>query len=54
MWNNVECITSIKTNGISLSLRKEKKGNKTDLSYQIVDDTFKFREAVLMGTNLKF
>jgi hypothetical protein len=48
LWDKVECIAQIKINGISLPLRADERGNKIDVSYQIGDGRFRFREAVLI------
>jgi hypothetical protein len=53
MWDKVECLTWIKINGISLFLRASKRGSKIDISYQIGEGKFRFREAVLIMINFK-
>jgi hypothetical protein len=54
MWDKVECITEIKINGISLSLRAKSRGNEINISYKIDAGGFSLSGAVLMRSNFRF
>jgi hypothetical protein len=47
MRDKAESTTEIKINGISLTLRADKRGNKIKINYQIGDGRFRFNDTML-------
>jgi hypothetical protein len=53
MREKVDCTAQIKRNGFDLSLRADYCRMKIDISDQVYDSRFRFRKAMLIGTNFK-